>query len=127
MRSSCMRRNKVNQVNFSRKWGEDCMPIVDPSSVRTLASRYKKDCSWDTHMEKVTGKGRSNVGKTDAILTDSHLDTRMKTCMYPDECDSAKARICRRSMGRERETRKTAGNSTDDYQGGCTSTTRNTV
>ena len=45
----------------------------------------------------------------DAILTDSHLDT-----MYPDECDSTKARICRRSMGKERETQKTVGNSTDD-------------
>ena len=32
--------------------------------------------------------------------------------MYPDECDSAKARICRRSMGKKLETRKTVENST---------------
>ena len=34
--------------------------------------------------------------------------------MYPDECDSTKTRVRKRSMGRERETRITVGNSTDD-------------
>ena len=47
--------------------------------------------------------------------------------MYPDERDSTKARICRRSMGRERELHNTAGNSTDDSSQqkmlGCSSTT----
>ena len=34
--------------------------------------------------------------------------------MYSDECDCAKARICRRSMGRERKVCRTAGSNTDD-------------
>ena len=58
------------------------------------------------------GKGKAHVGKADAILTDSHLDTRIKLCIlmnvnvpkleYPG------------SMGREGEVGKTAGNSKDD-------------
>ena len=27
------------------------------------------------------GKSKAHVGKTDAILTDSHLDTRIKVCI----------------------------------------------
>ena len=52
----------------------------------------------------------------DAILTDSHLGTRIKN-MYYDSCDYAKARICRRSLGRELEAGKTAGSSTDGSSG----------
>ena len=37
-----------------------------------------KDCSWDAHIAKVIGKGKSQVGKMEAILTDSRLDTRTK-------------------------------------------------
>ena len=29
----------------------------------------------------LTGKGKAHVGKMDAILTDSHLDTRIKRCI----------------------------------------------
>ena len=31
-------------------------------------------------MAKVIGKGKALVGKMNAILTDSHLDSRMKRC-----------------------------------------------
>ena len=40
-----------------------------------------KDCSWDAHIAKQIGKGKARVGKMDAILTDSHLDTRIKRCI----------------------------------------------
>ena len=63
---------------------------------------------------KSNRKGKLHVGKMDTILTDSHLDTTWDQVMYPDECDSTNARICRGSMGREREVLETAGNSTDD-------------
>ena len=38
---------------------------------------------WDAHIAKVIGKGKSHIGKMDAILTDSHLDTinRIKRCI----------------------------------------------
>ena len=72
------------------------------------------DYSWDAHIAKVLGKGKSQVGKMDAILTEPHLDTRIKK-KYSDECDRAKVitRICR-STGRERGDRKTTGNSADN-------------
>ena len=56
------------------------------------------------------------VGKMDAILTDSHLDTRIKirTRGISDQCDCSKVRVCRRSMERGREVRATTGNSADD-------------
>ena len=40
-----------------------------------------KDCSWDAHIAKTKGKGKSQVGKMDAIITDSHVDTRIKICI----------------------------------------------
>ena len=40
-----------------------------------------KDCSWDAHIAKVIGEGKVHVGKMDAILTDSHLDTRVNRCI----------------------------------------------
>ena len=40
-----------------------------------------KGYSWDTHMAKVIRKGKAHVGKMDAILTDSHVDTRAKRCI----------------------------------------------
>ena len=33
------------------------------------------------HTTKVTGKGKSHVAKMNAILTDPHLDTRIKRCI----------------------------------------------
>ena len=70
-------------------------------------------CSWDTRVAKVTGKDKAQAGKMDAILTDSHFYTRIKRCILM-KVDSTGARICRRSIGREREARKSVGNSTDD-------------
>ena len=52
------------------------MPIVDQYTY--LGVEISKDCSWDTHIAKVIGKGKAHIGKMDAILTDSHLDTRIK-------------------------------------------------
>ena len=49
----------------------------------------------------------------DAILTDPHLDTRIKICIMMN-VSVPKLRVCRRSMGREREVHKTTGNSVDD-------------
>ena len=59
-----------------RKWGEYELTIVDQYTyVGVDLSKY---CSRDTHIAKITGKGNTHVGKMDAILTDSHLDTRIK-------------------------------------------------
>ena len=51
----------------------------------------------------------------DAILTDSHLDTGIRICILMNViyCGT-KARIGRKSMGREREVRKTVGNDTEN-------------
>ena len=43
-----------------------------------------KDWSWDARIAKVIGKGKSQVGKMDAILTDPHLDTRIERCILID-------------------------------------------
>ena len=67
---------KVNPVNFKWKLGEDELPFVDQYTY--LAVEILKDCSWDAHIAKVIGQGKSQVGKMDAILTDLHLDTRIK-------------------------------------------------
>ena len=70
------KEDKVNPVNFKRKWGEDELPIVDQYTY--LSIEVSKDCSWDAHIAKVVGKGKSQVGKMDAVLTDPHLDARIK-------------------------------------------------
>ena len=81
MRSSCLCiEEKVDPIKFSWKWGEDELPIVDQYTY--LGVDISKDCSWDTHIAKVIGKGETHVGKMDAILTDySHLDTWSKICI----------------------------------------------
>ena len=61
------------------KWGEDELTIVD--QYMYLGIDISKDCSWDAHKANVIGKGKSQVGKMDAILTDPHLDTRIKICI----------------------------------------------
>ena len=59
---------KVNPINFSWKWGQDKLPIVDQYAyVGVETSKY---CPWDTHLAKVIGKDKAHVGKMDAILTD---------------------------------------------------------
>ena len=69
----------MNPVKFRLKWGEDELPIVDQYTY--LGVEISEDCSWDAHIAKVVGKGKSQVGKMDAILTDPHLDTRIKICI----------------------------------------------
>ena len=73
-----------------------------------------KECSWDAHIAKVMGKGKTNVGNMGAIVTDSHLYTinMIKMCILINVI-LPKLQICT-SMGREREVGKTAGNSTAD-------------
>ena len=56
------------------------------------------------------GKGNAHVGKMDAILTDLHLDARISTCILMNVI-VPKSRVRNRIMEREREGRKTAGNS----------------
>ena len=43
-----------------------------------------KERSRDAHIAKVIGKGKAHTGKMDAILTDSHLDTRVERCILID-------------------------------------------
>ena len=55
--------------------GRDELPIVD------LGVGISKDCSWDAHITKAVGKGKSQVGNMGAILTDPHLGTRINRCI----------------------------------------------
>ena len=70
--------DKVNPVNFKWKWREDELPTVDQYTY--LGLEISKECSWDAHVAKLIGKGKSQVGKMDTILTDPHFDTRIKIC-----------------------------------------------
>ena len=55
--------------------------IIDRRPVYYLGVEISKERSWDTHIAKVIGNGKAHVGKMDAILTDSHLVTRIKVCI----------------------------------------------
>ena len=90
-------------VTFKWKWGEDELPIADQYTY--LGVEISKECSWDAHTAKVIGKGKAHLGKMDAILTDSHLDARIKTRILINVIVT-KTRLCRRNMGRERESWK---------------------
>ena len=65
-----------------------------------------------TH-RKVIGKGKAHVRKMDAILTDSHLDTRIKRCILMNVV-VPKLEHAGEIWEGKREVGKTAGNSTDD-------------
>ena len=67
------KEDKVNPVNFKWKWGEDELPIVDQYT--HLSVDISQVCFWEAHIATVIGKGKSQVGKMDAILTDPHFDT----------------------------------------------------
>ena len=69
----------MNLVTFKWKWREDEVPIADQYT--HLGVDISKDCSWDAHIAKLVGKGQAHVDTMDAILTHSHLDTRIKV-MY---------------------------------------------
>ena len=51
--------DKVNSATFKWKWGEDDLTIVDQYTY--LGVEISKDCSWDAHIAKVSGKGKSQV------------------------------------------------------------------
>ena len=101
--------DKLNPVTFIWKWGEADLPTAHQYTYPCV--EISKDCSWDVRIANVMGKGKACVGKTNAILTDSHLDSTVG--LKDVLCDCTKASICR-SMGRERELRETAGNSAED-------------
>ena len=75
----CNENIEVNPVNLKWKWGKGELPVVDKHTY--LGVEISKDCSWDAHIAKVIGQGKSQVGRMDASLTDPHLDTRIKMCM----------------------------------------------
>ena len=77
-----------------------------------LGVAISKDCSWDAHIAKAIGKGKSPVGEMGRIVTNSHLDVRVKICILLNVIVPKLG--CGRSMGREREIVEAAGNSTDD-------------
>ena len=68
-------KDEVNLVNFKWKWGGDELPIVDQYTY--LGVEVSKVCSWDAHMAKGVGKGKSQVGKIGTILADPPLDTKV--------------------------------------------------
>ena len=57
------------------------MKLKNKNKKSYLGVEISKGCSWDTHIAKVIGKVKTHVGKMDAILTDSHLDARIKVCI----------------------------------------------
>ena len=60
------------------------------------------------------GKGEAHVAKIDAIVTDSHLHTRIKRRIVVYQiCGYANARICSKRMGRECEYGELSGNNTE--------------
>ena len=71
--------DKKNPVEFKWKWGEEELPVVDKYTY--LGVEISKECSWDAHIAKLIGKGKAQIGKMDEILTDPHLDTRIKRCI----------------------------------------------
>ena len=78
---------KENPVTFKWKWREDELLIANQYTyLGVVISKVEisRECSWDAHIAKVIGKGKAHVGKMDAILTDSRLDTRIKRCILMD-------------------------------------------
>ena len=119
--------DKVNPVTFKWKLGEDDLPVVDQYTY--LGVEISKDCSWDTHIAKVLRKGKTQIGKMDAILTDSHLDTRIKKCIlinviiprleYAREVWKGNAKLVKQP--------ETVQMTAAEKIRGCSSTTSNTV
>ena len=114
-------------VTFKWKWGEDELPIADQYTY--LGVEIPKEYSWDSHIAKVIIKCKAHVGKMDAILTDSHLDTRIQRCIlmnvivtkleYAREVWEGNAKLVKRlEIVRMTAAKKVLG---------CSSTTSNTV
>ena len=68
--------NEVEPIDFKWKWGDEELPRVDQYTY--LGVEFEKNCSWDVHIRKLVEKGKARVGKLNPILTDRHLDTRIK-------------------------------------------------
>lgn len=47
--------DKENPVEFTWKWGEEELPVVDKYTY--LGVEISKECSWDAHIAKLIGKG----------------------------------------------------------------------
>ena len=116
----------VNPVNFKWKWGEDELPIVDQCTY--LGVVISKDCAWDAHIAKVLGMGKAQVGKMDAILTDPHLDTRIKICILMNVIvpKLEYAEVWERNAKFVTQLETVQMTAAKDIQG-CSSTTSNTV
>ena len=65
-----------NPATFKWKWGKYQSPIIDRYTY--LGAEISQDCSWDAYIAKAVGKGKAHAGKMDAMLTDSHLDCRVR-------------------------------------------------
>ena len=64
-------------------------------------------------MAKVIGMGTAHIGKMDAILTDSHLGTRIKRCILMNAIVT-ELECAGEVWEGDAKLVKTAGNSTDD-------------
>ena len=71
--------DKKKTAKFKWEWGGEELPIVDEYTY--LGVEISQNCSWDAHKKEVTHKGKAEVGRMDVILSDSHLDTRIKRCI----------------------------------------------
>ena len=65
-----------NPVTFKWKGGEGALPVVD--QYMCLGVEFSNQSSWHAHIAKEMGKGQAHAGNMDAILTDSHLDCRVR-------------------------------------------------
>ena len=72
--------DKINQIYFSWKWGENKLRTVDQYTYLDVETS-KKDRSWDTHLAKVNGNSKAHVGNMDATVTDTDLDAMIKRCI----------------------------------------------
>ena len=123
--------HKVNPVTFKWKRGEDELPIADQHTYLGVENNLTRLFLVCTH-RKSNRNRKAHIGKMDSILTDSHLDTRIQIpCMHYDGCDCPKARICRKSMGREHakfiKQMEPANLAAANKAPGCSRTTSNTV
>ena len=51
----------VNPIHVSWKWGGDELSIADQYAY--LRVEISIDCSWDTHIARVIGKGKTHIRK----------------------------------------------------------------
>ena len=72
-------KDTLSLVIFKWNWGENDLLIVDQHA--HLGVNTSKDRSWATQETKVLPKGKSHFEKIDAVLADSHLDTRITVCI----------------------------------------------